>query len=110
MRLRVHQGQLSVEQSPEERVVLHLDHLKQLPETMFDESGYKRTANGISAALSIPYPTMAKLLCTMRDDGILELHSMKYRTDARQGNVYALVYVLTPDGQLLAEEIRGRLA
>ncbi|OPX65699.1 MAG: hypothetical protein A4E30_00280 [Methanomassiliicoccales archaeon PtaB.Bin215] len=110
MRLRVKNGHLTIEQSPEERVILHLDAVRDTPNTMYDQSGYKRTANGIAAATGIPYPSMAKLLCTMRDDGTVELHSLKYRTDQRQGNVYALVYLLTPDGQKLAYEIRERLA
>lgn len=109
MRLRVKNGQLSVEQSTEERVILYLDSLKSLPESEYDESGYRRTANGISAAIRISYPTLTKLLNDMCRDGVLELYSYKYRTDARQGNVYANVYILTPDGQKLAQEIRRRL-
>lgn len=109
MRLRVKAGRLSIDQSPEERVVLHLSGLNELPETAYDPNGYKRTATGISAAIGIPYPTLAPLLKRMQHDGIIELHDVQYRTDARQGHVYAYVYVLTADGRMLAEEIRRRV-
>lgn len=109
MRLRVRHGHLTIEQSPEERVIMHLDGVKDIPTNTYAQSGYQRTANGIAAATGIPYPSMAKLLATMRDDGTVELHSLKYRTDQRQGNVYALVYLLTPDGQKLAREIKERV-
>lgn len=109
MRLRVKAGWLSIDQSPEEKVVMHLGGLHELPETVYDEIGYQRTAAGISAATKIPYPTLANLLKAMRHDGVIELHDVQYRTDARQGCVYAYVYVLTTDGRQLYEEIRRRL-
>lgn len=110
MRLRVQAGRLTIDQSREERVVLHLSGLKELPDTVYDEIGYKRTANGISAATGIAYTTLAPLLKRMTKEGILELHDVQYRTDAGQGHVYAYVYVLSLDGRILAEEIRRRLA
>lgn len=109
MRLRVKMGQLSIDQSREERVVLHLGSLHDLPESKYDPNGYKRTANGISAATGIAYTTVAPLLKQMMQEGILELHDVQYRTDAGQGHVYAYVYVLTPDGRALYDEIRRRL-
>jgi hypothetical protein len=91
----------------EELIVIHLAKGHPLPEGYNDERAVPRTAIGISMALGIPYPSVARLLKEMTEPGgYLEKYKYSYHGRHTKGpgrEVYVLSYLGQRAAGMLAE-------
>lgn len=106
MILRAQHTEVTIELDDRERVILYLDQDLPLPESKYDVRALPRTVARMAEALHITRTALYALLESMMEGSIIAHHPIALKTRAVGG--HSNVYVLTPEGKLLAEALRRR--
>lgn len=106
MILRIQHKEIMIELDMRERIILHLAQDLPLPKTRFDAEALPRTIAYMARAFKVQKSTVNQHVLAMLSEDLLHVHSVPLQTRGR--GAYSYVYVLTPEGQLLAEAIKRR--
>ncbi|NLT36789.1 MAG: hypothetical protein GXX95_01325 [Methanomassiliicoccus sp.] len=106
MILRAQHREVTIELDDRERIILYLAQDLPLPESKYDVKALPRTVARMVEALHITRTVLYALLESMMEELIIAHHPIALKTKTVGG--YSNVYVLTPEGNLLAEALRRR--
>lgn len=106
MILRIQHKELTIDLDLRERIILHLAQDIPLPKNTYDPEALPRTTMWMMKHFDATFASIYRLMRSMVDEGVLTIHNTHLHTNAQGPNTY--VYVLTPEGQLLADAIKRR--
>lgn len=106
MILRIQHKELTIDLDMRERIILHLAQDLPLPRTPYDVDALPRTVAHLAKALGVKRSTAYDQVEEMMAEKVVTLHPLALSTHEK--GAYSNVYMLTPEGELLAEAIRRR--